>query len=170
MHAIFSGAAPMPTLHGSHYSLRPATRFLVPAFWLFENPYTIYTASLVISALLMSTLYFSLYYVLFAPSRYFFPPRDVDRFCHLPLSTPAIARVISHGHENAYVPGFMLLVALLALSCNASHYAPLSSSDCSLAVCTPFTLALYLFYPLLPSYTCVLVFPEYWHGEWLVLH
>ena len=59
-----SGSGPMPTLHGAHYSAFGYSLFLVPAYWIFDHPNTIYTACLIISAFLLSTLYFGLYYVL----------------------------------------------------------------------------------------------------------
>ena len=65
-----SGSAPMPTLHGAHYSAFGYSLFLVPAFWVFDHPHAIYFASLVISALLMSTLYLGLCYVLTSYTRF----------------------------------------------------------------------------------------------------
>ena len=108
---FFSGTAPMPTLYGSHFFAFGYSLFLVPAFWLFESPTTAYTASLVISAFLMSTLYLILYYVLVCllgiSSR-------LAMFVALItcLYPPLLLRANFAWAENAYLPGFMLLIAL----------------------------------------------------------
>ena len=108
---FFSGTAPMPTLYGSHFFAFGYSLFLVPAFWLFESPTTAYTASLVISAFLMSTLYLILYYVLVSllgiSSR-------LAMFVALItcLYPPLLLRANFAWAENAYIPGFMLLIAL----------------------------------------------------------
>ena len=111
-HARFlSGTAPMPTLHGTHFFAIGYSLFLVPAFWLFDSPNVTYTASLVISAFLMSTLYLILYYVLVCllgiSSR-------LAMFVALVtcLYPPLLLRANFAWAENAYMPGFMLLLAL----------------------------------------------------------
>ena len=109
-----SGTAPMPPLLGAVYSATGYSVFLVPAFWLFENPHEVYTATLIISALLMSTLYFSLYYVL---DRLF---GISCRFAMLIsfitcLYPPLLLRSNFAWQENAYVPGFLLLVVLFSI-------------------------------------------------------
>ena len=108
---FFSGAAPMPTLYGSHFFAFGYSLFLVPAFWLFESPTTAYTASLVISAFLMSTLYLILYYVLVCllgiSSRLAMFVAFIT--CLYP---PLLLRANFAWAENAYMPGFMLLIAL----------------------------------------------------------
>ncbi len=108
---FFSGAAPMPTLYGSHFFAFGYSLFLVPAFWLFESPTTAYTASLVISAFLMSTLYLILYYVLVCllgiSSRLAIFVAFIT--CLYP---PLLLRANFAWAENAYMPGFMLLIAL----------------------------------------------------------
>lgn len=106
-----SGAAPMPTFHGSHFYPFGYSLFLIPAFLLFNNPYTAYSASLVIGIVLMSTVYFSLYYLLTPllgiPTRV----AMVAAFASC-LYPPLLLRANFAWAEAAYVPGFMLLIAL----------------------------------------------------------
>jgi len=57
-----AGAAHLPHNIGPYhfgYSL-----FLVPSFWLFSDPYYIYKAVLITNSLMISTLYFPLYYIM----------------------------------------------------------------------------------------------------------
>ena len=116
----FSGSAPMPTLHGASFFAFGYSLFLVPAFWLFDSPYSIYTASLVVSALLMSTLYFSLYYVLASLLNISSRLAMLAAFITC-LYPPLLLRANFAWAENAYVPGFMLLTALFgALVCHRS--------------------------------------------------
>ena len=123
---FLSGTAPMPTLHGSYFFHFGYSLFLVPAFWLFESPTDVYTASLVVSALLMSTLYLSLYYILASifgvTSRLAMLVSFVT--CLYP---PLLLRANFAWGESAYVPGFMLTVALLGvlLRRKSMHYAVL---------------------------------------------
>ena len=109
-----SGSAPMPTLHGALYSAFGYSLFLVPAYWIFDHPHTIYFASLVISALLMSTLYLGLYYVLTSilgsPSRY-----SILAAIFTCLYPPILLRANFAWADAAYLPGFVLLVALFGL-------------------------------------------------------
>ena len=109
-----SGSAPMPTLHGALYSAFGYSLFLVPAFWVFDHPHTIYFASLAISALLMSTLYLGLYYVLTsllgAPSR--LAALAAFFTCLYP---PILLRANFAWADNAYLPGFVFLVALFGI-------------------------------------------------------
>lgn len=106
-----SGAAHMPALHGAILFSFGYSLFLIPAFWLFDDPYSIYTASLAISALLNCTVYLSLYYVLASllqvPSRLAIPVSLIT--CLFP---PLFLRSNFAWAENAYVAGFMLLIAL----------------------------------------------------------
>ena len=106
-----SGTAPMPTLHGAVFFHFGYSLFLVPAFWLFDSPYTIYTASLVISAFLMSTVYLSLYYVLASLLGISSRLAMVASFLTC-LYAPLLLRANFAWGDNAYVPGFMLLIAL----------------------------------------------------------
>ncbi len=106
-----SGTAPMPTLHGAVFFHFGYSLFLVPAFWLFDSPYTIYTASLVISAFLMSTVYLSLYYVL-APLLGISSRLAMVASFLTCLYAPLLLRANFAWGDNAYVPGFMLLIAL----------------------------------------------------------
>ena len=108
---FFSGTAPMPTLHGASFFAFGYSLFLVPAFWLFDSPYSIYTASLVVGALLMSTLYFSLYYVLASLLNISSRLAMLAAFITC-LYPPLLLRANFAWAENAYVPGFMLLTAL----------------------------------------------------------
>ena len=109
-----SGSAPMPTLH----------RGTLFGFWLlpipspsllgFDHPHTIYFASLVISALLMSTLYLGLYYILTSllgsPSRY--SALAAILTCLYP---PILLRANFAWADAAYLPGFVFLVALFGI-------------------------------------------------------
>ena len=108
---FFSGTAPMPTLHGASFFAFGYSLFLVPAFWLFDSPYSIYTASLVVGAFLMSTLYFSLYYVLASLLNTSSRLAMLAAFITC-LYPPLLLRANFAWAENAYVPGFMLLTAL----------------------------------------------------------
>ena len=109
-----SGAAPMPTLQGTVFFHFGYSLFLVPVHLLFKDPYLAYKASLIVSALLMGTLYFSLYYILASllgiPSRYAVLSSFVT--C---LYSPLLLRANFAWAENAYVPGFMLLIALYGI-------------------------------------------------------
>ncbi len=111
---FLSGTAPMPTLHESYFFHFGYSLFLVPVFWLFKNPSDVYTASLVISALLMSTLYLSLYFVL--ASLIGISPRFAMLASFITcLYPPLLLRANFAWGENAYVPGFMLTVALFGM-------------------------------------------------------
>ena len=106
-----SGAAHLPTFHGAHSYPFGYSLFLIPVFWLLDNPYTVYKASLVIGVLLMSTLYVSLYYVL--THLLGISPRLAMLAAFITcLSPPLLLRSNFAWAETAYVPGFMLLVAL----------------------------------------------------------
>ena len=109
-----SGSGPMPTLHGAHYSAFGYSLFLVPAYWIFDHPNTIYTACLIISAFLLSTLYFGLYYVLKSllgtPSR----PAALAAFLTC-LYPPILLRANFAWADAAYLPGFVFLVALFSV-------------------------------------------------------
>ena len=109
-----SGSAPMPTLHGAHYSAFGYSLFLVPAFWVFDHPHAIYFASLIISALLMSSLYLGLYYVLTSilglPSRY-----STLAAIFTCLYPPILLRANFAWADAAYLPGFVLIVALFGI-------------------------------------------------------
>ena len=111
MPATSPGTAPMPTLHGAVFFHFGYSLFLVPVFWLFDSSYTIYTASLVISAFLMSTLYLSLYYVLASLLGISSRLAMVASFLTC-LFAPLLLRANFAWGDNAYVPGFMLLIAL----------------------------------------------------------
>lgn len=106
-----SGAAPMPTFHGSHFYPFGYSLFIIPAFRFFDSPFASYSASLVIGAVLMSTVYFSLYYLL-APL--LGTPKRVAMFaaCVTCLYPPLLLRANFAWAEAAYVPAFMLLVAV----------------------------------------------------------
>lgn len=105
-----SDNGPMPALHGAILFSFGYSLFLVPAYWLFDNPHTIYTASLFISALLICTVYLSLYYVLASllrvPSRLAIAVSLIT--CLYP---PLLLRSNFAWAENAYVAGFVLLIA-----------------------------------------------------------
>ena len=101
----------MPTFHGAHSYPFGYSLFLIPVFWLLDNPYTVYKASLGIGVLLMSTLYVSLYYVL--THLLGNSPRLAMLAAFITcLSPPLLLRSNFAWAEIAYVPGFMLLVAL----------------------------------------------------------
>ena len=135
-HADSSPAPLQCLLSTGQYFCFGYSLFLVPAFWLFENPLQL-TLQVLSSVLSDEHALLSLYYVLAHPARHFIP-RYVDCLNHLPLSPSAIARQLRHGHENAYVPGFMLLVLCLARS--ATQVSALCSHlGLLLAVCTQFT-------------------------------
>ncbi len=106
-----SGTAPMPTLYKAPFHSFGYSLFLVPALRLFENPYTAYSVCLIINAFLMSTLYFSLHYILSAlldvPSRLAMIIAVIT--CLYP---PLLLRANFAWSENAYVPAFMLLTVL----------------------------------------------------------
>ena len=106
-----SGTAPMPTLYEATFFAFGYSLFLIPAFWLFDNPYTTYTASLIIGAFLMSTLYFSLYYVLASLLGVSSRLAMLVSFITC-LYPPILLRSTFAMAESAYVPGFMLLIAL----------------------------------------------------------
>ncbi len=111
---FLSGTAPMPTLHESYFFHFGYSLFLVPVFWLFKNPSDVYTASLVVSALLMSTLYLSLYFVL--ASLIGISPRFAMLASFITcLYPPLLLRANFAWGENAYVPGFVLTVALFGV-------------------------------------------------------
>ena len=106
-----SGAAHMPTFYGSHSYPFGYSLFLIPVYWLFDNPYSVYKASLGIGVLLMSTLYVSLYYVL--THLLGNSPRLAMLAAFITcLFPPLLLRSNFAWAETAYVPGFMLLVAL----------------------------------------------------------
>lgn len=109
-----SGAAPIPaldrlTLHHPGYSL-----FIIPAFWLYESPFDVYRACLIINAFLMSALYLSLHYTLV---KLLSIPRKAAILVSLIacLYPPLLLRSSYAWMENAYVPVFMLLIASFGL-------------------------------------------------------
>ena len=59
-----SGAAHMPDMRQCQFYHFGYSLFLLPAFWLFTDPVAIYRAAIVINALLMSSLFFPLYFIL----------------------------------------------------------------------------------------------------------
>ena len=114
MPSISLVALPCLLFTGHSYSAFGYSLFLVPAFWVFDHPHTIYFASLVISALLMSTLYLGLYYVLTSilgsPSRY-----STLAAIFTCLYPPILLRANFAWADAAYLPGFVFLVALFGI-------------------------------------------------------
>ena len=109
-----AGVAPMPTFYGAHYYPFGLSLFLVPAFWLFDNPHHIYTASLAIGTLLVSTHYVSLYYVLKALLGVSARLALIAALI-VSLYPPILLRSNFAWAEVAYVPGYMLLIALFGV-------------------------------------------------------
>jgi hypothetical protein len=101
----------MPELHGTSFFAFGFSLFLLPAFWIFNNPASAYTASLVVSALLMSTVYISLYYVLVSHLGVSSRLAMLVSFVTC-LYPPLILRANFTWAENAYVPCFIVLGAL----------------------------------------------------------
>ena len=59
-----AGAAHLPDLSGAAFYHFGYSIFLIPAFLLFSDPVQVYRAIMVINAFLISSLYFSLFYIL----------------------------------------------------------------------------------------------------------
>lgn len=153
-----SGTAPIPTLYEATFFNFGYSLFLLPAFWLFENPHETYTASLIIGAVLMSTVYLTLHYVLVSILGVSSRLASIAAFLTC-LYPPVLLRSNFAWAENAYLPGFLLLIAVFGMLLQKK----------SLRMALVFGLILGFMYtihprslPLIPIAACYLAFLSYY--------
>ena len=106
-----AGTAHLPDMWKSQFYHFGYSLFLIPAFWLFADPISSYKAALAINALLMSALYFPLYWIL---ASFLDVPRSTARWIAFAccLYPPLILYSNFTWSENAFVPFYALAVAL----------------------------------------------------------
>ena len=116
-----SGTAPMPDMGLTAFYHPGYSLFLLPAFWIFSDPFHTYKAVIVINSLLMSTLYFSVLWLL---DKLFSGPRSVKAtvsfvICLYPAFClyPGLAVA-----ENAFIPCYaLLLVTFAKMTCDEGY-------------------------------------------------
>ena len=106
-----AGAADLPDMQGSQFYHFGYSLFLLPAFWLFTDPGSIYQAALAINALLISALLFPLYWILTSFARL---PAAAARWIGFACCLYPSLLLYSNfaWAENAFVPLYATAVAL----------------------------------------------------------
>ena len=116
-----AGVADIPDLRGTLFYHFGYSLFLIPAFWLFLDPVSIYKAVMIINAVLSSLLYFPLYYLL-------------QTFFELPKKICVIIAVASCLYpafvlqsnlawaENAFIPFYALLITTFSAFLHKQSY------------------------------------------------
>jgi hypothetical protein len=106
-----AGAAHLPDMQDAQFYHFGYSLLLLPAFWLFSDPASIYKAALAINALLMSALYIPLYSILTGVLEV---PRQVAVW--IALTCCLYPSLILYSNiawsENAFVPFYALSVVL----------------------------------------------------------
>jgi hypothetical protein len=106
-----SGTAHLPAMGERAFYHFGYSLFLLPAFWLFSDPVSIYKATVVINALLVSSLYFPLYFILTSHTH---ATRKTARWIAFAccLYPPLVLYSSFAWSENAFVPLYVLAAAL----------------------------------------------------------
>jgi len=106
-----AGAAPLPDMRQTQFYHFGYSLLLLPAFWVFSDPLSIYKAVIVLNALLASALYFPLYLVL---ASFLEVPRSTARWIAFTCSLYPSLLLYSDlaWSENAFIPFYAVSVAL----------------------------------------------------------
>jgi hypothetical protein len=106
-----SGTAHLPDMRGCQFYHFGYSLILLPAFWLFSDPVSTYKAAIAANALLMSALYFPLYWIL---RSFVDVPRSTARGIAFTccLYPPLILYSNFAWSENAFIPFYALALAL----------------------------------------------------------
>ncbi len=108
-----SGAAHLPDMRGTGFYHFGYSLFLMPAFWLFAEPFWIYKATIAINALLVSALYFPLRFILTSAVQ--LPARSARWIAFACCLYPPL--VLYSGFawsENAFITFYAVATALFA--------------------------------------------------------
>lgn len=111
---FLSGSGHLPNMHGSQFYHFGYSLFIVPAFWLFSDPVSIYKAALFINALLVSALYFPLVFIL---TSFLELSRSTARWIAFTCSLyPSLILYSNFAWtENAFIPMYAVAVALFGM-------------------------------------------------------
>ncbi len=106
-----SGSSHMPNMHGSQFYHFGYSLFLLPAFWLFNDPISIYHAAIAINSLLVSALYFPLNFIL---ASFLDVPKSTARWiAFICCLYPSLMLYSNFAWaENAFIPIYALAAAL----------------------------------------------------------
>ena len=109
-----AGSAPLPNMQPSQFYHFGYSVLLLPAFWLFADPVSSYKAAIVINALLLSALYFPLYFIL---SSFLDVSRRMARFIAFTCCLyPSLVLYSSFAwSENAFIPFYAGATALFGM-------------------------------------------------------
>ncbi len=109
-----SNVAHIPDLRESTFYHFGYSLFLLPAYWLFSDPLLTYKAAIFINALLTSTLYLALYYIL---SVFFALSRKVALVISFTtcLYPAYMMQANIAWSENAFIPFYAILIATFGL-------------------------------------------------------
>lgn len=106
-----AGVAHLPDLRGTAFYHFGYSTFLLPLFWLFADPVSIYRAAIFLNSILMSSLYFPLFYLLRVPFRSSLGVAAVISFTTCLYPSFLLQSKLAWA-ENAFIPLFALLIAL----------------------------------------------------------
>lgn len=111
---FLSGSGPLPNMHGSQFYHFGYSLFLLPAFWLFSDPISTYKAALTINALLISALYFPLFFIL---ESFLEVPKSAARWIAFTCCLyPSLILYSSFAWtENAFIPLYATAAALFGM-------------------------------------------------------
>ncbi len=106
-----SGTAHLPNMQKSQFYHFGYSLMLLPAFWLFTDPISVYKAAIAINALLVSALYFPLFFIL---ESFLDVPRSAARWIAFTCCLyPSLILYSSFAwSENAFIPFYAFVTAL----------------------------------------------------------